>query len=108
MPELAQSVGDGRGGGESNLGMRSEITLLMELLHSDREVWQRKLLPVVLPGRSPAEIPLFLQPRTADHYVVRDFTVTGAEDLLRTITAQEPYPRPGVNPVVVRLRPRSR
>ncbi|WP_405137807.1 SEFIR domain-containing protein [Nocardia sp. NBC_01388] len=104
---VCKIVGDGRCGNESNRGMQSEITLLMELLHSDREVWQRRLLPVVLPGRSAAEIPLFLQPRTADHYVVQDFTITGAEDLLRTITAQVRYHRPAMNPAVVRLQPRG-
>lgn len=103
---LSKSIGDGQCDNERNRGMQSEIALLMELLHGDRETWQGKLLPVVLPGRSPAEIPLFLQPRTADHYVVSDFTITGAEDLLRAVTAQSPYRRPGINPVVVRLQPR--
>ncbi len=59
-------------------------------------------MPVVLPGRSVAEIPSFLQPNTADHYIIKDFTVAGAEDLLRHLTRQPPYqrPDPGQAPVL--------
>jgi hypothetical protein len=41
------------------------------------------MLPVVLPGRSVNEIPIFLQPWTADHYLVKHLTVAGAAGLLR-------------------------
>ncbi|SNY84365.1 SEFIR domain-containing protein [Nocardia amikacinitolerans] len=102
-----KQVADGHGDPKSNRGMQSEILLLMEQLHSDRETWSRKLLPVVLPGRSPDEIPLFLAPQTADHYLVQDFTVEGADDLLRAVTGQPAYLRPSVNPVVVRLPTRG-
>jgi hypothetical protein len=36
----------------------------------------------VLPGHSPAEIPLFLQPWTKDHYIVPELTADGLAELL--------------------------
>jgi hypothetical protein len=66
-----------------------------------------KLLPVVLPGRSVDEIPVFLQPQTADHYLITEWSKAGAEDLLRTITGQPSYIRPPMNPQVVSLPPHS-
>ncbi len=87
----------------ANRGMQSELALLREQLHSDRQTWLPKLLPVVLPGRSVEEIPLFLQPGVADHYIVSDLTIEGAEDLLRVITRQPRWQRPQPNPTVVHL-----
>ncbi|MGW5224402.1 SEFIR domain-containing protein [Nocardia niigatensis] len=94
---------DGQADSRTNRGLQSEMSVMMDRLHSDRETWLGRLLPVVLPGRSIEEIPLFLQPGIADHYIVSDFTVQGAEDLLRVITTQPYYERPQPNPSVVRL-----
>jgi SEFIR domain len=82
---LCRAVGDGQVCGRSHLGGQSEMALLRELLHSDRETWTRKLLPVVLPGHTVDEIPLFLQGHTADHYRIADFSEAGAEGLLRVL-----------------------
>ncbi|MFI1917251.1 SEFIR domain-containing protein [Nocardia sp. NPDC020380] len=94
---------DGRADSRTNRGLQSEMSVMMDRLHTDRGTWLRKLLPVVLPGRSIEEIPLFLQPGIADYYLVSGFTVQGAEDLLRVITTQPYYARPQPNPEVVRL-----
>ncbi|MFJ4651174.1 SEFIR domain-containing protein [Nocardia sp. NPDC088792] len=94
---------DGKADSYTNRGLQSEMSVMMDRLHNDRGAWLRKLLPVVLPGRSIEEIPLFLQPGIADYYLVSDFTVAGAEDLLRVLTAQPYYERPQPNPAVVRL-----
>ncbi|WP_435179157.1 SEFIR domain-containing protein [Actinacidiphila sp. bgisy145] len=91
---MCRTVGDGRMADKSHRGLQSEMGILRELLHSDRAVWSAKLLPVVLSGRTPAEIPLFLQPQSADHYVVADLSPAGAEDLVRAITGRPPYFRP--------------
>lgn len=101
-----KQVGDGDVDNLANRGMQSEISLLMDRLHRDRDTWLGKLLPVVLPGRSPEEIPIFLLPTIADYYIVSEFTVAGAEDLLRVITAQPPYVPPALNPSVPYLPPR--
>lgn len=103
---MCKLVGDGQSPGDRNRGMQSEISLIREHLLSDRPTWRAKLLPVVLPGRSVDEIPLFLQPWAADHYLITELTAVGAEDLLRTITGQPPYVRPPINPQVVSLPPR--
>jgi hypothetical protein len=83
---LCRMVGDGQVRGPVHRGGQSEMALLRELLHSDRERWTRKLLPVVLPGHTADEIPLFLQGHTADHYQIADFSEAGAKDLLRVLT----------------------
>jgi hypothetical protein len=93
---LCRMVGNGEIEMTQRRGMQSELSLLRELLHTDRAIWLRRLLPVVLPGGTVSDIPLFLQPETADHYLVADFSVPGAEDLLRVITGQAPYLRPAI------------
>jgi SEFIR domain len=101
---LCRLVGNGEIENTQRRGMQSELALLRELMHTDRATWLRRLLPVVLPGGKVSDIPLFLQPETADHYLVADFSVSGAEDLLRVITGQTSYPRPAIG-MRVNLRP---
>jgi hypothetical protein len=103
---MCKLVGDGQMANESHRGMQSEVSVIRERLHADRVTWLPKLLPVVLKDRSAEEIPVFLQPQTADHYRVTELTVTGAEDLLRDLTGQPPYLRPTMNGRVVSLPPR--
>jgi len=81
-------VGDGAVSSGTHAGLQSEMRTLRELYHRDPDAWTRKMLPVVLPGRSVNEIPLFLQPYTADHFIVPSMTPAGAKDLLRVITRQ--------------------
>ncbi|MCX2947380.1 SEFIR domain-containing protein [Lentzea sp. NEAU-D7] len=88
-------VGDGRGPATENRGARAEMAVIRDLLQDDRAKWLPRLLPVVLPGRDVAEIPLFLQPRAADHYLV-ELTNEGIEDLLRTIYGEPRVLRPAL------------
>lgn len=104
---MCRRVGDGEIENTRHRGLQSELALVRELLHSDRARWITKLLPVVLPDGSVSDIPLFLQPQTADHYLVEDLTVRGAEDLLRAISDQPPYQRPTVGEPTL-LPPRLR
>lgn len=80
--ERCRVVGDGRNEPGENRGLASEMGLLRDLCCSDDERWTRRILPVVLPGHSPAEIPLFLQPWTKDHYIVPNLTADGLAGLL--------------------------
>jgi hypothetical protein len=91
------------GGGR---GVQFEAALLRERLYADRAGWQRRILPVVLPGQSVDGIPTFLQPYSASRYEVREFTVDGAEELLRVLTDQPAHPPPPLGEVP-RLAPRG-
>jgi hypothetical protein len=96
-PDLRE-VADGRIVAERNRGAQSEIAVLMELVQRDRPMWTERILPVVLPGRAIDEIPLFLQPLTADHYVVESFTEEGAASLLEALDCERPQPSPASVP----------
>ncbi len=89
-----RQVGDGEIENIRHRGLQSEMGLLRELLHADRSLWITKLLPVVLPGGSVSDIPLFLQPQTADHFLIEGLTISGSRDLIRVITRQPSYRRP--------------
>jgi len=102
-----REVADGYASAGANRGLQSEAALLREKLHADRPAWTRKILPVVLPGHTPDEIPQFLQPQTADHYPVAEFTVAGCESLLRVLTAQPPHLKPPLGERLPHLPPRS-
>jgi hypothetical protein len=92
-------IGDGSAARDDHPGVQSEAGLLQELLHADRPTWTPKLLPVVLPGSSVDHIPLFLQPRIADHFVVNELTRNGVEELLGVLTGQPSAERPPVGNV---------
>jgi len=100
-------VGDGRATGPSDhRGVQSETALLRELLHQDRKLWTRKILPVVLPGQTWAGIPTFLQPATSTRYEIPVLTAEGIEGLLRLLTGQPQYLPPDRGPSPV-LHPRA-
>jgi hypothetical protein len=94
----------------SGRGVRWEVRLIRELSYADHLVGLAKVLPVVLPGRDVSEIPFWLGPTTRTHYAVREFTVAGAEALLRYVTGQpyeidlEPAPVPILPPRRLGLR----
>jgi len=96
--ESCRLVGDGKNDPGVNLGLQSEMRLLRELYHADNEMWTKRILPVVLPGRRIDDIPLFLQPRTADHFVLPEITATAAEGLLRILHREPASQRPSVEP----------
>jgi hypothetical protein len=87
-------AGDGAAASGDHRGVQAEAALLRDRLQQDRAKWREMILPVVLPGGRVADIPSFLQPFSGTHYAVDDFTTAGAEDLLRAITRQPPYPPP--------------
>ncbi|MEO6087088.1 MAG: SEFIR domain-containing protein [Umezawaea sp.] len=99
-PQYKAAV-DGNGPAELNRGVRSEAAVLRDLQHGDRHTWLPKLLPVVLPGHAIEEIPYFLQPYSASHYLVEEISEQGIEELLRVITGQPGRVRPARGPVPV-------
>jgi hypothetical protein len=81
----AQYRSTGDGAITKHRGVQSEAALLRELLYSDRLTWLPKILPVILPGHTVAQVPLFLQPHTASHFPVTSFDTTGAALLLQVL-----------------------
>lgn len=78
----------------SRHGGKEEAAILRDFLQSDREVWLKKLLPVVLPGHTTTEIPVFLQPYSADHYTLDRISSTGVEKVLRVLYSISEYVPP--------------
>ncbi|MFF8944232.1 toll/interleukin-1 receptor domain-containing protein [Streptomyces sp. NPDC014864] len=71
-------------------GVQWEALLLRNLVYADPAAALERIVPVVLPGGSASDLPLWLGGSTTTHYPVRDFSVDGAEKLLRLLTGQ-PY-----------------
>lgn len=75
-------------------GVANEAAFLRDRLAYDRWTWHRKILPVVLPGGSLDQIPLFLSPYSASRYEVTSLTPGGAAPLLATLHRPALGPRP--------------
>ncbi|HEX5119446.1 MAG TPA: toll/interleukin-1 receptor domain-containing protein [Pseudonocardiaceae bacterium] len=86
---VCRAVGDGTYRGMEHGGIRSELDIIRNILHQHPK-WQDYLLPVVLPGESIDNLPLFLRPQTADHFLIKELTLTGVNGL---ITAMHETPR---------------
>jgi hypothetical protein len=101
-----RQVGDGNAVADLHRGVQYETAVLRDRLHGDRRTWLPKLLPIVLPGHTLAELPLFLQPHTASHFLIKTIDDAGLEELLRVLTGQprDSPPQRGYVPV---LPPRS-
>ena len=77
------AAGEGR-------GSQAEAAILRDKLTEDLANWTRKILPVVLPGNSVADIPGFLQPYAATHYLVGEITPAGISELLTAMSMRPP------------------
>lgn len=77
-----RDIGANRFPSHRHRGLRSEYRRLVDLQHENGDTWTRKILPVVLPGRAPDEIPRSFRPFTTTYYQVTSFTDEGAADLL--------------------------
>ncbi|MFD7654061.1 SEFIR domain-containing protein [Actinosynnema sp. NPDC059797] len=78
---------EGRAGPADGRGAQWEARLIRDAFYADQRALDR-FLPVVLPGESVAGVPDFLAPATSTVYPVSDFTVPGAEALLRVLLDQ--------------------
>lgn len=102
-----RETGDGNGPNTEHRGVQSEAALLRELVYADRATWLPKILPVILPGHTVDQIPLFLQPHTASRFHVTSLDPTGAEDLLRVLLHQPGHLPPEVGTERPALPPHS-
>jgi hypothetical protein len=85
---------DGLAESNEGRGAQFEAALLRDRLTMDLAEYTRRILPVVLPGRSVAEIPEFLCPYSATHYVVGELTLAGVAELLDAIRNVTKHPKP--------------
>ncbi|SFD42952.1 toll/interleukin-1 receptor domain-containing protein [Streptomyces aidingensis] len=83
---ICRKAFDGDVDGLEHPGIRSEAKIIMEKLHTCRDEWTAKVLPVVLPHELVDNIPELLQPWTTDHYEVEQLTREGIDELLRAMT----------------------
>ncbi|NYH77218.1 hypothetical protein FHR84_000532 [Actinopolyspora biskrensis] len=99
-------VGNGEVSDDENEGGQWEVSILRDMLQRARSKWTKRILPVVLPGRTKAEIPDFLQPWGVTHYPVPTLDDEGIEELYRTLTLQPEHVRPELGPPL-ELPPKS-
>ncbi|WP_410659426.1 SEFIR domain-containing protein [Amycolatopsis sp. lyj-112] len=87
---------DGQESPHIGRGSQFEGAILRDLLTGDIEEYTARILPVILPGRSIDDIPQFLSPYSATHFVVRHFTPDddGVAALVRAIRRQPLYGMP--------------
>ncbi len=85
---------EGRGDASEERSVQWEARLIRDAFFADQHALNR-VVPVVLPGRSELDVPDFLGP---DAYPVSDFTVEGAERLLRLLTNQPEILEPPLGP----------
>lgn len=83
-----REVGEGRFVENQNSGLRNEITIL-ETYYQRHPEWHSYVLPVILPGRSNRELPVFLGPESCDYYKVDDYTPRGVAYLVDAIRKTE-------------------
>ena len=97
---------EGDTGPAEGRGVQFEARLIRDLFYENQRAGMQRFLPVVLPGGSPADIPLWLGRISTTHYQVSDYTVAGAETLLRNLTDQPREVTPPLGSVPV-LPPRG-
>lgn len=88
-------------------GVQWEAGLIREEVYADKNASLNRFLPVVLPGCSAADIPKWMGPTTTTHYTISDYTLTGADSLLRLLTDQPSETQPPLGSVPVLLPRRA-
>ncbi|WP_326944838.1 TIR domain-containing protein [Amycolatopsis sp. NBC_01307] len=71
---------------EQGRGAQFEAAMIRDNITKDLPSATRRFLPVVLPGRSVDEIPVFLNAHSTTRYEIPEFTVAGVADLLIAFT----------------------
>ena len=90
---------EGDAGPDEGRGVQWEARLIRDRFYADQDAGLQLVLPVVLPGCSADDLPLWLAPASATHYQVAGYTVAGAEALLRVLTGQPLEIEPGLGAV---------
>jgi hypothetical protein len=69
-------------------GVQWEARLIRDRFYADQKAGLQLIVPVVLPDCSADDIPLWMGPTATTYYRVTEYTVIGAEKLLRLLTVQ--------------------
>ncbi|MEU2039679.1 SEFIR domain-containing protein [Nocardia niwae] len=85
---------DGAAPADEGRGAQFEAAIIRDNLTRNLRKETRRVLPVVLPGRSVDEIPTFLAAHSTTRYEVEEFTLDGIADLLIAFTGIPKYPMP--------------
>lgn len=88
---------EGHTGPDVGRGVQWEARLIRDAFYRDQHTLNR-FLPIILPGQTIDGIPDFLVPNTTTVYHVREFTLAGAEALLRLLTGQPAEVDPPLGP----------
>lgn len=83
---VCRAVGDGTYDGIGHAGIHNELRVIRNILQQHRK-WEPYLLPVVLPGESIDNLPLFLAPQIVDYFVIKKFTLDGVSELVAAMHA---------------------
>ena len=90
--------GDGQAPADEGRGVQWEAALIRNEVYADRRKTLEKFLPVILPGRSMADIPTWLSPTAATYYDLTGANPGSAERLLRLLTDQPYELEPPIGP----------
>lgn len=91
---------EGRAEREVGRGVQWEARLIRDAFYADQNRLDH-FLPVVLPGQTIEGLPDFLAPRTSTVYQIKEFSVAGADSLLRLLTGQPSTLVPPLGPIPV-------
>ncbi|HEY4022835.1 MAG TPA: SEFIR domain-containing protein [Pseudonocardiaceae bacterium] len=75
-------------------GSQFEAAMIRDALTKDLGAATARILPVVLPGGSVEDIPMFLSPYSTTRFMISEFTNDGVAELIAAITGIGKYPLP--------------
>ncbi|MFC8043328.1 SEFIR domain-containing protein [Nocardia sp. NPDC057353] len=85
---------DGTAAADEGRGAQFEAAIIRDGLTRDLRAETRRVLPVVLPGRSIDEIPVFLAAHSTTRYEIEEFTTEGVNDLLAAFSGVSEHTAP--------------
>jgi hypothetical protein len=89
---------DGQAPHDEGRGAQFEAAIIRNNLTRNLPRETRRVLPVVLPGRSENDIPTFLCAHSTTRYLISEFTMDGVRPLLRAFEGVAEYARPPLGP----------
>ena len=85
---------DGKAPPEEGRGAQFEASIIRDHMTKNLAAEVRRVLPVVLPGRTVEDVPTFLAPYSTTRFHVDRFTVEGVAELVAAMTGVGKYPTP--------------